>query len=155
MAFCLGITSRIVMLSEGALALPRAPHSPPLDRLHHPLGTLKAAEGSPHSTRRVAPRTPSSPSILQQPLMGLTLNPFYSKKPLLCLLHLLLTFRTPSLGTDLIEYREEFLGILCIMYLQVLIEFVLILYFKGPCIMWYRKNFRKHLGRWCKMKGLF
>ena len=87
--------------------------------------------------------------------MGLTLNPFYSKKPLLCLLHLLLTFKTPSLGTDLIEYREEFLGILCIMYLQVLIEFVLILYFKGPCIMWYRKNFRKHLGRWCKTKGLF
>ena len=60
MAFCLRIASRIVMLSEGALALPRVPHSPPLDRLHHPLGTLQAARGHP-TLQGGWPRGPPAP----------------------------------------------------------------------------------------------
>lgn len=89
MVSCLRITSRIALLSAGALALCRVPHLPPFDRLHHPLGTLQAAGrgGSPHSTRWVALMAAGSPCVLQQPLRYLALNPFYSKRPLLCLLH--------------------------------------------------------------------
>lgn len=39
-------------------------------------------------------------------------------------------------------------------YFQILIEFLLNLYFEGPCIIWYRKHLRKHLGGGCEMKIL-
>lgn len=68
MVFCLRILSGIVMLSEGALAPLGVLQSSPLDVLHHLLGTLQAAEGSSHSTRRVDLMTSSSPCVLQQPL---------------------------------------------------------------------------------------
>lgn len=46
MVFCLRIMSKVAVLSEGAPAPPGVGYSPPLDRLHHLLGGLQAAEGS-------------------------------------------------------------------------------------------------------------
>lgn len=107
MMFCLRMMSTPVMLSEEALPSPGAPMPHLGTGLTTYRGPLRAAGGHPHSAPRVGLMASSPPRFLQQPWCCISpLMLFILRKLFSALSHLLLTFKVPSLYSDLIEWRE-------------------------------------------------